>query len=223
MVYSSLMLSFKFAVITSIILFLIGVPIAYWCAYTRSRWRYIVDTIVTLPLVLPPTVMGFYLLIALSPQNGFGKWLSHSLELDLLFSFHGMVLASVIYSRPFMVNPIKNGLKSIPQGIIDTLNLTDKSWYSRLWRVYIPYAKPSVITGLVMTFAHTLGEFGIVLMIGGSIPGVTKVASIAIYEEVETLNYSEAHTLSAILLIVSFLVILVTTLVNRPRPEKSLI
>ncbi len=167
-----------------------------------------------MPLVLPPTVLGFYLLIAFSPSNSFGQWLDEWLGLQLVFSFEGLVLASVIYSLPFMVHPIQSGLSNLSPSLKEAAYVLGKSRTTTLFKVLLPNIKPSLITGTVLAFAHTIGEFGVVLMIGGNIPGKTKVASITVYDEVESLNYAAANTYSLILFALTFAILLAVYLIN---------
>lgn len=202
-----LVLTFELASMVTILLFFISLPIAYWLAFTHSRWKTIVDTFIAMPLVLPPTVLGFYLLIAFSPSNRFGQWLDEALGLELVFSFEGLVLASLIYSLPFMVHPIRSGLASLPPSLREASYVLGKTEMQTIMKVLIPNIKPSILTAIVLTFAHTVGEFGVVLMIGGNIPGITKVASIAIYDEVEALNYAQAHMYSATLFALTFAIL----------------
>ncbi|MEQ8775232.1 MAG: molybdate ABC transporter permease subunit [Marinoscillum sp.] len=209
-----LWLTFKLAVITTVLLLILGIPLAYWLAYSSSRSRFIVETLVSMPLVLPPTVIGFYLLLAFSPGSGFGLWLDQWLGIRLVFSFEGLVVGSIIYSLPFMVQPIRAGLVNLPVNLMEASDLLGKSGLTTLRQVLLPNIKSSLLTATVLTFAHTVGEFGVVLMIGGSIPEVTKVASIAIYEEVESLNYASANTYSAILFVITFVILLVLNLTN---------
>ena len=204
-----LILSFKLAVLTTLILFVISVPLAYWLAYSHSKIKPLIEAIVSLPLVLPPTVLGFYLLIVFSPNTSVGHFLNETLGLQLVFSFTGLVIGSVIYSLPFMVQPLQAGFKSLPKSITEASYVLGKSKLETLLKVELPNIKQSVLTGLVLTFAHTIGEFGVVLMIGGNIPNKTKVVSIAIYDEVEALNYSNAHIYSGILLVLTFVILLV--------------
>ena len=206
--WTPLLLTAKLAFFTTIILLIVGIPIAYALAFSKSRLKSIAEALVGMPLVLPPTVIGFYFLIAFSPSYGVGKWLNNIFDVQLVFSFTGLVVASLIYSLPFMVQPIQNGLQSLPKNIHEASYLLGKSKWETLWYVLLPNCKKAIITGIVLTFAHTIGEFGVVLMVGGSIPGKTLVASSAIYEQVETLNYESAHVYSAILLIVSFMILL---------------
>ncbi len=209
-----LWLTFKLAGITTVLLLILGIPLAYWLAYSASRGRFIVETLVSMPLVLPPTVIGFYLLLAFSPGSGFGLWLDQWLGIRLVFSFEGLVVGSIIYSLPFMVQPVRAGLVNLPANLVEASDLLGKSRLTTLRHVLLPNIKSSLLTAIVLTFAHTVGEFGVVLMIGGSIPEVTKVASIAIYEEVESLNYASANIYSAILFVITFVVLLILNLTN---------
>ena len=203
-----LLLTAKLAFFTTLLLLMIGIPIAYTLAFTKSRLKPVAEALVGMPLVLPPTVIGFYFLIAFSPAYGLGKWLNDVFDVQLVFSFTGLVVASLIYSLPFMVQPIQNGLQSLPKNMHEAAYLLGKSKWETLWYVLLPNCKKAIITGVVLTFAHTIGEFGVVLMVGGSIPGRTQVASSVIYEQVEALNYESAHIYSAILLVTSFIILL---------------
>lgn len=214
MSWDPLFLTFKLALVTTIILLLLAIPISYWLAYSRARIKPIVETLVSMPLVLPPTVLGFYFLIAFSPRNAFGNFLDEWLGLQLIFSFPGLVLASILYSLPFMVHPIQAGLSSLPTSLREASYVMGNSKFRTLRRVLLPNIRPALLTGIVLSFAHTVGEFGVVLMIGGNIPGRTRVASIAIYDEVEALNYGAANFYSAILFIATFLILLLVYLVN---------
>jgi molybdate transport system permease protein len=212
--WQPLILTFKLATITTFVLLVIAVPVSYWLAYTKSRLKPIIETLVSMPLVLPPTVLGFYLLVAFSPGNAFGRWLNEAIGLHLIFSFGGLVLASVIYSLPFMVHPIQAGLSSLPSTMTESAYVLGKSKTTTLFKILLPNIKPSLLTGIVLAFAHTIGEFGVVLMIGGNIPGKTRVASIAIYNEVEALNYHSANWYSFILFAITFLILLLIYLFN---------
>jgi len=214
MQWGPIILTFKLALITTVILLIISIPLAYWLAYTRSRLKPVLETIISMPLVLPPTVLGFYLLIAFSPSYALGEFLNEYLGLRLVFSFEGLVIASVIYSLPFMVHPIQAGLSNLSASLSEASFVLGKSKTTTLFRVLLPNIRPSLLTGIVLAFAHTIGEFGVVLMIGGNIPGETRVASIAIYDEVEALNYGTANTYSAFLFLVSFTILLTVYLVN---------
>jgi molybdate transport system permease protein len=212
--WQPLLLTFKLAVVTTAILLVVSIPLAYWLSTTKVRIRPVIESLVSMPLVLPPTVLGFYFLLAFSPGNAFGSWLNEWLGIKLVFSFGGLVAASVLYSLPFMVHPIQSGLSSLPASLKEASYVMGKSRLTTLWKVLLPNIKTSVLTGIVLAFAHTVGEFGVVLMIGGNIPGKTKVASIAIYDEVEALNYPAAHFYSLLLFALTFGILLIVNLVN---------
>lgn len=212
--WQPIILTFQLALITTLLLLIVSVPLAYWLSSTKTRLKPIIETLVSMPLVLPPTVLGFYLLIAFSPSNAFGQWLNEWFGLQLVFSFEGLVVASMIYSLPFMVHPIQSGLANLSPSLAEASYVLGKSRSSTLFKVMLPNIRPSLLTGIVLAFAHTIGEFGVVLMIGGSIPGETRVASISIYEEVESLNYGIANTYSLILFALTFIILLIVYLVN---------
>ncbi|SEL71905.1 molybdate transport system permease protein [Aquimarina amphilecti] len=212
--WAPIILTTKLALVTTIVLLIISIPLAYWLAYSKSRIKPIVETLVSMPLVLPPTVLGFYLLMAFSPGNSFGSWLQDVFGIRLIFSFSGLVIGSVIYSLPFMVGPIQSGLSGLPNSLQEASYVLGKSKLKTLFSVLLPNIKPSLLTGLVLAFAHTVGEFGVVLMIGGNIPEKTKVVSIAIYDEVEALNYSNANMYSLLLFIITFIILLFVYLIN---------
>ncbi|SMG07631.1 molybdate ABC transporter permease subunit [Arenibacter troitsensis] len=212
--WQPLVLTFKLAVVTTAILFVVSIPIANWLSSTKSKIRPVLETLVSMPLVLPPTVLGFYMLVAFSPENALGNWLNEYLGIKLIFSFGGLVVASVIYSLPFMVQPIQAGLSSLPSTLKEASYTMGKSKMTTLLKILLPNIKPSLLTGIVLSFAHTVGEFGVVLMIGGNMPGKTKVASIAIYDEVEALNYAAANSYSLILFSVTFVILLLVYLTN---------
>ena len=208
-------ISLHLASITTLILLVIGTPLAWWLARTRSRFKPAVEAATALPLVLPPTVLGFYLLILLGPQSSFGAfWVSMTGE-SLTFSFAGLVIASVVYSLPFMVQPLAGAFASIGRGPIEAAASLGASPVDAFLSVAVPLSLRGFLTASVLTFAHTLGEFGVVLMVGGNIPGATRVVSIAIYEQVETLQYGNAHVLAAGLMVFSFLVLLLVYGVNQ--------
>jgi molybdate transport system permease protein len=213
--WTPLWLTFRLAIITTSILLIIGIPTGYYLANTQHRIKVVLQSIISLPLVLPPTVLGFYLLIAFSPSSPLGKWLDRLFDVQLVFTFEGLVVASLVYSFPFMVNPIQSGFEALPAVLSEASLSLGKSQWTTFWRVLLPNNFPALVTGGVFSFAHTVGEFGVILMIGGSIPGETRVASIAIYNEVEALNYQTAHTYAAILLGITFLILLLTHLINR--------
>ena len=200
-------LTFELATITTMILYIIGTPIAYFIAYSKSKITHFFEALISLPLVLPPSVLGFYFLLLFSNDGFIGKIWKEIFGHQLVFHFEGLVLGSIIFSLPFMIHPLISGMKSIPLSQIEASYTMGKSTITTLFRVILPSIKPSIITAGVLSFAHTVGEFGVVLMIGGDIEGETKVASIAIYDEVEALNYTTAHIYSSILFIFSFAVL----------------
>lgn len=212
--WGPIILSFKLAAFTTIILLILAIPLAYWLSYTKSFSKPVIETLVSMPLVLPPTVLGFYLLVAFSPENAFGHFLDQVFNFRLVFSFGGLVFASLIYSLPFMVHPIQAGFNNLPESYTEASYILGKSRFTTLFRVLLPNIKTSLLTGIVLSFAHTIGEFGVVLMIGGNIPDKTRVASIAIYDEVESLNYDTANIYSLILFAITFLILLTVYLTN---------
>jgi len=212
--FQPLILSFELALITTAILFFIAVPFAYWLARNETKIKPFISAIVSMPLVLPPTVLGFYLLIAFSPAHFFGSFIEKVFNLRLVFSFEGLILASMIYSLPFMVNPIQSGFESLPSSLEEASYTLGKSKFKTLIKILLPNIKPSLITGIVLSFAHTIGEFGVVLMIGGNIPGKTRVASLAIYDEVESLNYHTANVYALILFAITFIILLTVYIYN---------
>ncbi len=210
-------LTFRLAATVTIILLLIGTPIAWWLAKTQAWWKGIVGAVVALPLILPPTVLGFYLLIAMGPSGFIGQ-LTQSLGLGTLpFTFWGLVVASVFYSMPFVVQPIQNAIESLGERPLEVAATLRAGPIDRFFSVLFPLAKPGFITAAILGFAHTVGEFGIVLMIGGNIPGSTQVISVQIYDHVEAMEYSQAHMLSGSLIVFSFLVLLIVYSVQRKR------
>ena len=212
--WQPLLLTFKLAGVTTLILCLLGIPFAWWLAQTRLRIKPALEALVSMPLVLPPSVLGFYLLLAFSPGNWFGGMVEHIAGLKLAFSFSGLVVASVIFSFPFMVHPVQSGFQSLPPSLSEAACTLGKSRGQIFLHVLLPNIKPQLLVGIVLAFAHTIGEFGVVLMIGGNIPGKTKVASIAIYDEVEALNYHTANGYSLILFAISFIILLAVFLIN---------
>ena len=213
--WEPLLLTFRLATVVTAILWVIGILLAYWLAHSQVRWKALVETLVSMPLVLPPSVLGFYLLLIFSPNHWFGGELQHSLGIQLAFSFPGLVVASVIFSLPFMVHPIQAGFQSLPPALREAAYVLGKSRWETLLRVQIPNMKPSLLSGTVLAFAHTIGEFGVVLMIGGDLPGETRVASIAIYNEVEALNYSAANIYAGVLFAISFAILLMVYVLNK--------
>ena len=213
--WSPIGLTIELAAITTITLLIVGLPIAWWLAWTESRWKEVIATVVALPLVLPPTVLGFYILVALGPQ-GLGGWLGPLVGArSFAFTFEGLVVGSVISSLPFIVQPVRNSLEAMGRRPLEVAATLRASPWDRLVTVALPLALPGLLTGAVLVFAHTVGEFGVILMVGGNIPGETKVLSIAIYDFVETLRWREAHILSIGMLVFSFLVIFAVSLLAR--------
>jgi molybdate transport system permease protein len=207
-------LSFKLAGITTLILFVLSVPLAWWLSQTKSKSKPIIEAITALPIVLPPSVLGFYILIALSHNSPIGTFFDETFGIKLVFNFTGLVIASCFYSLPFMVQPLQSGFESINKNMLEASYISGKSKLQTIVKVAIPNIKPALMTAIIVTFAHTVGEFGVVLMVGGSIPGETKVASVAIYEFVEIMDYKAAHIYSAIMVIISFLVLLSVYIFN---------
>ncbi|KHJ54514.1 molybdate ABC transporter permease subunit [Aureimonas sp. OT7] len=219
--WSPIRLTLELAAVSTIILLIVGTPIAWWLAWSGSRWREVVATIVALPLVLPPTVLGFYLLVALGPA-GLGGWFGGLVGLrTFAFTFEGLVFGSVIYSMPFVVQPIRNSFEAIGPRPLEVAATLGASPWDRFFTVAVPLSIPGFLTAAVLGFAHTVGEFGVILMIGGNIPGETKVLSVAIYDFVETLRWREAHILSAGMLLFSFLVILSVSLIARRAGRRA--
>jgi len=213
--WSPIWLTLRLAAITTGILLIIGLPMAYWLSKGRSLAKIIIEAIITMPLVLPPSVLGFYLLIAFSPQHGIGLWLQQHFNIQFVFSFQGLVLASVIYSMPFMIGPIKSALQQLPASLAQASYTLGKTEWETFIKVLLPNMRASLLTAIVLTFAHTLGEFGVVLMIGGNIPHVTRVASIAIYDSVENMDYATANSYSLFLFAVTFIIVLAVFIFNK--------
>jgi molybdate transport system permease protein len=216
----SILLTLRLAAVVTAILFVLGTPIAWWLARTHSRWKGPVGAIVAMPLVLPPSVLGFYLLVALGPEGPVGR-LTQSLGLGLLpFTFWGLVVGSVFYSLPFMVQPLQNAFEAIGDRPLEVAATLGASPLDRFLTVALPLAAPGFITAGILSFAHTVGEFGVVLMIGGNIPGVTRVASVQIYDHVEAMEYGDANRLAAVMLVFAF-VVLLFLYGSRRRPHKG--
>ncbi len=208
-------ITLKLAAITTVILLLIGTPLAWWLARSQWRYKFLVETVIALPLVLPPTVLGFYLLVMLGPHGPIGGLAEALGGSSLAFTFTGLVIGSVFYSLPFVVQPLQNVFTAIGENVMEQAATLRAGPVDRFFSVMIPMARPGFLTAAVLGFAHTIGEFGVVLMIGGNIPGSTKVISIAIYDHVESLEYTQAHWLSAILLVLSFLLLMAVYGLNR--------
>jgi molybdate transport system permease protein len=216
--WNPMWLSMQLAGLTVVVLLVVGTPLAWWLAFTKSRFRTLIEAVVALPLVLPPTVLGFYLLVALGPQGLVGGIWKTMTGSALSFTFTGLVIASSIYSLPFVVQPLHGAFEALGKQPLEAAWSLRASKWDAFFTVASPMAFRGYLTALVLGFSHTLGEFGVVLMVGGNIPGVTKVLSIAIYDHVEVLEYTQAHILSASLLIFSFLILTIVYTVNRRLP-----
>jgi molybdate transport system permease protein len=218
--FTPFLLSFKLATITTFILFVLSLPLAWWLSQTASKTKPFFEALTALPIVLPPSVLGFYILVALSQNSPIGVFFEEMFGIRLVFNFTGLVVASCFYSLPFMVQPLQGGFESINKNMLEASYIAGKSKLLTIIKVALPNMKPALMTALIVTFAHTVGEFGVVLMVGGSIPGETKVASVAIYEMVEIMDYQGAHIYSAIMVIISFLVLLSVYVFNSKQSKK---
>ena len=205
--WQAIVLTLRLAALVSLLLVFVGLPIGYWLAYTRVRWKFLAEAIVAMPLVLPPTVLGFYILLILGQSSALGQLIKNGFGVTLPFTFTGLVVASVLYSLPFAVQPFAAGFSSVDPKLIQASWLLGASKLRTFLRVILPLAVPGVLTGIVLSFAHTLGEFGVVLMVGGNIPGVTRTVSISIYDSVQMLDYPSAGKNAFVLLLFSFVVL----------------
>lgn len=220
MEFGPFLLSFKLAGITTLILFVISLPLSWYLSQTKSKFKPLLEAVTALPLVLPPSVLGFYILWGLSHNSPIGIFFENLLGYKLVFNFSGLVIASCLYSLPFMVQPLQSGFESVNKNMLEASYISGKNALRTMLRVALPNIKPAFMTATIVTFAHTVGEFGVVLMVGGSIPGETKVASVAIYEFVEIMDYKAAHVYSAIMVIISFLVLLSVYVFNQRQNKK---
>lgn len=212
--WNTIYITFKLAIITTSVLILVGIPLAYWLAYGSSKLKFFFEALIALPLVLPPTVLGFYLLIAFSSQSSLGKFLDSHFNLSIAFTFSGLVIGSVIYSLPFMIQPIQAGFQQLSPSLKEASYTLGKSRWQTLTMVLLPNIKSALLTGIVLSFAHTIGEFGVVLMIGGNLDE-TRVASIAIFDSVNRLDYATAHSYSLLLLLFSFVILALVYFFNK--------
>lgn len=219
----TLLLTFKLALSTTTILLLVGLPIASWLAYSRFRLKPLFEALVSMPMVLPPSVIGYYMLVLYSPRGAFGAFLDQVFNVRLAFSFEGVLIASVIFSLPFMVQPLQNGLQALPESMREASHTLGKSRLVTFFRVLLPNIKSSLITAVALTFAHSVGEFGVVLMVGGNMPGETRVASIAIYDEVQSLNFKTAHQYAFVLFVLSLVLLTTIYSVNRKNEKWKII
>jgi len=207
MILQALILTLRLAVVVSALLLVIGLPLAYWLAFSRWRWKFLCEAIVSLPIVLPPTVLGFYVLVAIGPLSPFGRWYQALTGHGLAFTFGGLVVGSVLYSLPFAVQPMAASFSALDRKLLDASSLLGASRWRTFWRIVLPLGLPGVLTGIVLSFAHTLGEFGVVLMIGGNIPGATQTVSILIYDQVQALDYVTANRTALLLLSLCFVLL----------------
>ena len=208
-------LTLQLAAVVSAILFALGLPIAYWIAFSRRRWKFLVEAAVALPIVLPPTVLGFYVLVALGSRSPLGRWWQSLTGHTLAFTFAGLVIGSIVYSLPFAVQPFAASFSSVDRKLMAASATLGASPFRTFSRVVLPLSVPGLITGIALSFAHTMGEFGVVLMVGGNIPGVTRTVSIDIYDKVQTSNYSAANETALLLLVVAFAILSFVYAVNR--------
>jgi molybdate transport system permease protein len=213
--WQAIWLTAKLASIVTLLLLVIAIPLAYWVAYSRARWKFLVEAVVALPLVLPPTVLGFYFLVAMGNATLFGRWWQRATGETLAFTFEGLVVASVFYSLPFAVQPIAAGFAAVPRRLRDASMLLGAGPMQTFRRVILPLSRSAILTGVVLTFAHTVGEFGVVLMVGGNIPGVTRTLSIDVYDKVQALDYAAANRTALALLVFSYSVLALVYATNR--------
>ena len=207
MILQALTLTLRLAVLVSLILTAIGLPLAYWLAFSRWRWKFLVEAVVSLPIVLPPTVLGFYVLVAIGPLSPLGRWYQALTGDSLAFTFRGLVIGSVFYSLPFAVQPMAASFSAVDRKLMDASAILGASSWLTFWRIVFPLGMAGVLTGIVLSFAHTLGEFGVVLMIGGNIPGKTRTVSILIYDQVQSLDYAAANRTALLLLVICFAIL----------------
>jgi molybdate transport system permease protein len=215
-------LTVELAIIVSVILLLVGLPLAYWIAFSRWRWKFLAEALVALPIVLPPTVLGFYLLVALGSQSPVGRWWQSLTGHTLAFTFAGLVIGSILYSLPFAVQPFAASFSSIDRQLLAASATLGASPLRTFFRVIVPLSAPGLITGVALAFAHTMGEFGVVLMIGGNIPGATRTVSISIYDQVQASNYASANGMALLLLVFSFAVLTLVYGLNRRSPQQKI-
>jgi molybdate transport system permease protein len=215
--WSALLLTLKLSLIVSAILLVVGIPLGAWIAFSRARWKFLIESVVALPLVLPPTVLGFYVLVAIGPQSPFGRWYSTLTGHTMAFTFEGLVFGSVLYSLPFAVQPMAAGFATVDHTLLSAAATLGASPSRAFRRVVLPLSKNAIVTGVMLAFAHTLGEFGVVLMIGGNIPGKTQTVSIAIYDQVQSLDYRAANQTALLLLVISFAMLSVVYGLNRSK------
>ncbi len=213
--WNAIFLTLELAAVVCVALLVIGTPIATWLSFTRWRWKFLIESVVALPLVLPPTVLGFYVLVALGSNSPIGRWYRELTGHGLPFTFEGLVIASIIYSLPFTVQPMVAAFSQVDRNLINASSILGASRMRTFLRIVMPLSAGGIVTGIVLSFAHTLGEFGVVLMVGGNIPGVTQTVSIAIYDNVQALNYAAANRMALLLMVFSFVTLSITYAINR--------
>lgn len=213
----TLWITFQLALSTTVILIIVGLPFSYWLAYSRFKLKPLVEAMISMPMVLPPSVIGYYMLVLYSPRNWLGQLFSNTFNLRLAFTFEGVLIASVLFSLPFMIQPLQNGLQALPDSLREASYTLGKSKKTTFFKVLLPNIKSSIITAVALTFAHSIGEFGIVLMVGGNMPGQTRVASIAIYDEVQSLNFEAANQYAFILFAISLILLTTIYSVNKKQ------
>ena len=211
----ALWLTIRLATLVALALLVVGLPMAYWITYSRSRWKFLIEAVVALPLVLPPTVLGFYLLVALGPRSPVGRWWQAVTGHTLVFTFEGVLLGSILYSLPFAVQPFATSFASVDRRLLAASEILGASPWRAFARIILPLSVTGLVTGVALSFAHTLGEFGLVLMVGGNIPGVTRTVSIDIYDKVQAVDYAAANQTALLLLFVSFLLLSCVYAINR--------
>src|SRR5256884_287755 len=213
--WTAIILTLKLATLTALILLIIGLPLAYWLSFSRWRWKFLVESVVALPLVLPPTVLGFYILVAIGPHSPLGQFYTSLVGHSLPFTFEGLLFASILYSLPFAVQPFATAFEQIDRRLLEASWTLGASRLKTFFKLMVPLAKAGIVTGFVLSFAHTLGEFGVVLMVGGNIEGVTRTVSIDIYDDVQAFNYAAAGHTALLLLVFSFAVLSIVYALNR--------
>ena len=213
--WAAVITTLQLATATSVVLLAVGLPLAYWIAFSRRKWKILVEAVVALPLVLPPTVLGFYFLVAMGPEGLLGRWYETIAGHALPFTFEGLVAASIIYSLPFAVQPFASAIRSVDRKLIEASWTLGASQFETFFRVILPQSLVGIVTGFVLSFAHTIGEFGVVLMVGGNIPGITRTMSIDIYDHVQALDYSAAGRASVVMLVASFAILTAVYALNR--------
>ena len=213
--WTAINVTFQLATLTALILLMVGLPIAYWLTFSRRRWKFVIESVVALPLVLPPTVLGFYILVAIGPHSPIGRFYTDLVGHPLPFTFEGLLLASVLYSLPFAVQPFASAFDQVDRRVLEASWTLGVSRLATFFRLMLPLSSAGVVTGFVLSFAHTLGEFGVVLMVGGNIEGETRTVSIDIYDEVQALNYAGAAKTALFLLVISYAVLLTVYAMNR--------